>query len=420
MTVLLVEDDASVRSALERRLHAAGIHVVSVASVRGAIERLRDDAVDVVLTDLRLPDGDGDGLLLWLGSNSPSTRVVVLSAFVTPEFRRRFPESETLRVLEKPADLDELIRVLVGFGPRRGVYGNSIEVELFDYVQMIAVSGRDKLIEVRTPDGSGHVWFEHGDVVHAEFSGLRGETAFYRLLASGRGSFREQVFAPPAQHSVTRSSTALLMEAARLADEGLLTSAGTVPEVIEDQVSFADLAKAAAARADVGLTPAEDDDFILPSDDDDETSILLDDAGPASAEDQPAAGSDAFHVVPGRDASASMSGSVLASADSREALLQEFREIEGVSGAAIVSSSGKVLAEEMGSQGALVTLAGFHMRGAARIARSLGYHVFDGIVARCRNGQQMVVASLGGTAVVMAVEIGCDAEAVRDRVLEVG
>ena len=61
------------------------------------------------------------------------------------------------------------IELVEELGPRRGFYGNSIEVELFDYVQMVALSARDKLVKVTTPVNEGKIWFEHGDIVHAEF-----------------------------------------------------------------------------------------------------------------------------------------------------------------------------------------------------------------------------------------------------------
>ena len=68
----------------------------------------------------------------------------------------------------------------------------------------------------------------------------------------------------------------------------------------------------------------------------------------------------------------------------------------------------------------MVTLAGFYMRGAARVARSLGYNVYDGVIARAASGQQMVLVTTGPTSAVLSVEIGCDPEAVRAEVMRTG
>ena len=98
-------------------------------------------------------------------------------------------------------------------------------------------------------------------------------------------------------------------------------------------------------------------------------------------------------------------------------MLGQFFEFEGVNGVAIISSTGKVLAENMGGNSSLVTLAGFYMRGAARIARSLGYNVFDGVIARSETGQQLVMVGMGATSAVLSIEQGADPEQVRDDIM---
>ena len=105
--------------------------------------------------------------------------------------------------------------------------------------------------------------------------------------------------------------------------------------------------------------------------------------------------------------------------ETRAAMLDQFWQFDGINGVAIISSTGKVLAEDMRNNSSLVTLAGFYMRGAARIARTLGYNVFDGVVARSVQGQQMVMVSMGAASAVLSVEPGADPEAVRDAVMGV-
>jgi hypothetical protein len=103
--------------------------------------------------------------------------------------------------------------------------------------------------------------------------------------------------------------------------------------------------------------------------------------------------------------------------ETRELMLGQFFEFEGVDGVAIISSTGKVLAESMGGNSSLVTLAGFYMRGAARIARSLGYNVFDGVIARSETGQQLVMVGMGATSAVLSIEPGSNPEQVRDEIM---
>ena len=62
MMVLLVEDDASLRTSIQGALHARGFGVRAAGGTREALVLL-DDQVDVVVLDLSLPDGDGLELL---------------------------------------------------------------------------------------------------------------------------------------------------------------------------------------------------------------------------------------------------------------------------------------------------------------------------------------------------------------------
>lgn len=454
--VLVVDDEVNLRFAIERGLRKAGHVADSASTIRQGIERLRAQAYDVVVCDLRMPGGDGNQLVQWLGSFSPSTRIIVVSAFVTPEFRAQYEGAQGLRIVEKPVELNDLIGMIEGIGPRRGFFGNSIEVELFDYVQMIAISGRDKWIEIATPVGTGHVWFEHGDIVHAQMGEQKGDAAFYRMLAAGRGAFKEVFFRPPPERTITGSATHLLMEAARLMDEGTLEEAAGIPAAADDESSFADLNEEPEdlLPADSHVPDADAIDDMLLIDDDDESPLAAPPPKPAAPAPPNLGGpqlkkSKAPPLLPGQkapapklppppvkastpaakppppppsarppSASQSMTGNLLDDPEMRELMLGQFFEFEGVDGAAIISSTGKVLAEDMRGNSSLVTLAGFYMRGAARIARALGNNVFDGVVARSTTGQQLVMVSMGATSAVLSVQDGVDPETVRDEVMD--
>jgi CheY-like chemotaxis protein len=394
--VLVVDDEVNLRFAIERGLRKAGHHADSASTVRQAIERLRSQPYDTVVTDLRMPGGDGLELIQWLGSYSPSTKILVVSAYITPEFRKEYGNQASIGILEKPVELAKLIELVEQLGPRRGFYGNSIEVELFDYVQMVALSGRDKLVKVVTPVSEGHIWFEHGDIVHAEFETSQGENAFYKLLAVGRGTFTEVFYTDPPKRTIMGSATGLLMEAARRMDEGILDQdIETAPTPPDDESSFAEL--------------NEDDVVEAPVDPNDPFDMR--------APPPPPPPTPNVHTVHAHAGETHGATSLLDDPETRELMLGQFFEFEGVNGVAIISSTGKVLAEHMGGNSSLVTLAGFYMRGAARIARSLGYNVFDGVIARSETGQQLVMVGMGATSAVLSIEPGSDPEQVRDEIM---
>jgi DNA-binding NtrC family response regulator len=81
--VLLVDDDAAVRTVLAAQLAQAGIDSVEASSAEAALERLASGAIDVMVTDLRMPGMDGMALLASSVRLWPDVPVIMLTAFGT-------------------------------------------------------------------------------------------------------------------------------------------------------------------------------------------------------------------------------------------------------------------------------------------------------------------------------------------------
>ncbi len=82
-SVLLVEDDAGIRAALLARFTRAGWHVSAAASAREAEYRLAQDAFDLLVSDVRLPDGSGRDLLKLAQEAESRIPVVLMTAYGT-------------------------------------------------------------------------------------------------------------------------------------------------------------------------------------------------------------------------------------------------------------------------------------------------------------------------------------------------
>ena len=72
LSILIVEDDITFSLMLTTWLGKKGFVVRSSSSVSDAKRRLGEEAFDLVISDLRLPDSDGIDLLKWLKSTHPS------------------------------------------------------------------------------------------------------------------------------------------------------------------------------------------------------------------------------------------------------------------------------------------------------------------------------------------------------------
>lgn len=78
-TILVVDDEVDVASTLRRILELNGYAVTCARTGYDAIERLRQQKFDVVITDIFMPDVDGPQIIAATRIHQPSTRVVAIS-----------------------------------------------------------------------------------------------------------------------------------------------------------------------------------------------------------------------------------------------------------------------------------------------------------------------------------------------------
>ncbi len=108
MNVLVVDDEQLVRWFLERALRKWGHEVLTVSSVREAIQALGNNkGFDLVITDLKMPEGNGTTLLKQMRDLTTGTQVIVCSAFISPEMAEDF-RGKGIVTLRKPLRLAEL------------------------------------------------------------------------------------------------------------------------------------------------------------------------------------------------------------------------------------------------------------------------------------------------------------------------
>jgi DNA-binding NtrC family response regulator len=111
--ILVVEDRDSLRTMLCRALESAGHSVTEARDEPEAIEQLQASAPAVVLTDLRLPRGDGFGVLRAAKASDPELPVIVMTAYGSIQDAVLAMKQGALDFLAKPVDPDHLL-LLVG------------------------------------------------------------------------------------------------------------------------------------------------------------------------------------------------------------------------------------------------------------------------------------------------------------------
>ena len=109
-TVLLVEDEDAVRLFSARALHAKGYKVLEARTGEAALELVGavDDIIDLMITDVVMPEMDGPTLIKEMRDSRPNLPVICISGYAEETFRDKLGESDDIHFLPKPFSLDQL------------------------------------------------------------------------------------------------------------------------------------------------------------------------------------------------------------------------------------------------------------------------------------------------------------------------
>jgi DNA-binding NtrC family response regulator len=108
-TILIVDDEPLARSTMALLLRKRGYRALAADGVTTAVKALTEEVVDLVVTDLRMPDGSGLDVLRAVKRNGPDTDVILLTAYAGWESAREAFQLGGLDYFEKGRDPDELL-----------------------------------------------------------------------------------------------------------------------------------------------------------------------------------------------------------------------------------------------------------------------------------------------------------------------
>jgi DNA-binding NtrC family response regulator len=111
--ILIVDDEASLRTALFRIFDRKGFQVITAASRKEAETISQSDkAIDLAIVDLRLPDGDGLELMARLRSMHPNIQVIILTGHASIESAVEATRQGAFHFVTKPCNLDEIMTLV--------------------------------------------------------------------------------------------------------------------------------------------------------------------------------------------------------------------------------------------------------------------------------------------------------------------
>ena len=110
-TILLVEDEEGLRSLNARGLRSRGYSVIEASNGVEAMEALeeKNGAVDLVVSDVVMPEMDGPTLLKTMRQRNPEVKIIFVSGYAEDAFEKSLPENQQFAFLPKPFTLSQLV-----------------------------------------------------------------------------------------------------------------------------------------------------------------------------------------------------------------------------------------------------------------------------------------------------------------------
>jgi len=107
-TLLVADDDASIRSLLKQLLSDEGFAVLEASTGTEVVDKVKESSPDLVIMDVRMPELDGIEALSRLKASNPKTAVLIMTAFGSSNAAIRAMELGAFDYITKPFELDKI------------------------------------------------------------------------------------------------------------------------------------------------------------------------------------------------------------------------------------------------------------------------------------------------------------------------
>jgi CheY-like chemotaxis protein len=225
--VLIVDDEEafilSIGDGLEK--YSSDFNVLTAENGKAAVDVLESRKIDLVVTDLSMPQMDGFELLAYINNNFPSIPAIVLSAYGTPIIKNRLKTLGPLRYfLEKPVDLKTLATAIMGCLKEASKGGFVKSISIGSFLQLIQMEQKTCILEIYQEGGAqkGFFYFIKGELHNAVYGDTQGEKVAREMITWDNAEIRFRDLPLKEYKIKKRISTelmSLIMDAARIKDE---------------------------------------------------------------------------------------------------------------------------------------------------------------------------------------------------------
>ncbi len=220
--ILIVDDEEDLTWSISKHLakDRDKYELIAVNSAMAALDVLAQVPVDLVITDIRMPEISGMDLLLNVRENYPQTKVVIMTAYGSSEIQEEANKRGCFKYIEKPFEIQELRQLILNvIEERKGFEGRISDFQLSDLIQLNCLGRQTNAIFFEKDDQRGVIYFEDGNIIHALADDLEGEEAFYHIIGWEGGTFTLRRGERAPKETIFKSWQSLLLEGLRRLDE---------------------------------------------------------------------------------------------------------------------------------------------------------------------------------------------------------
>jgi DNA-binding response OmpR family regulator len=220
--LLIIDDEESFLKSLQERLVSAShIYTTDIStSVDQAIALCAKTKYDLIISDIFMPGKTGLNLFLELKKKKFRGDIMAMTGQGDQTLYNRIKELGGLDTIIKPFDFEWFKEMLVNFFQRQeGFYGTIDSIGLSTILQVISIERKTAAVQITIERKKGFLFFEDGEIVHAEYGSLVGEKAAKLLIAQNRGQFSLLNKKVKTKKTISIPFSELLMNALKESDE---------------------------------------------------------------------------------------------------------------------------------------------------------------------------------------------------------
>ncbi len=220
--ILIVDDDNSFLLSLTDglRSHDADFNVLTAGNGREAVDVLNAQSIDLVVTDIKMPEMSGFELLAFMSRQYNEIPIIVITAFGTPEIEKNIKTMGAVQYLEKPLDFNILVEKIYR-GLKEKADGFIKGISLTSILQIVEMEKESCTLVIKSHGQTGTLYVENGQLLDAVSDEHQGLKAALEIVTWEETQVEIDKKCPAREQVIYKSLDFLIIEGHRLKDERL-------------------------------------------------------------------------------------------------------------------------------------------------------------------------------------------------------